>query len=78
MSQINVTSITKVMASMADDLRARAAEIDKCAAELTETGNLDEVVVALAASISTQNLAAHQLLNVVIRELQRSPKQGEQ
>lgn len=81
MSQLNTANIVKVMREMADDLRSRAAEIERRADDFIESGDLDECVAALSSAISTQNLHAERLLNSTIRELRRAheatPKNGE-
>lgn len=68
----NTERIAQVMRQMADDLRARASEIERCAQELIESGDMDAAVVAVNSAISTQNLPVGRLLSRLIAELHRS------
>lgn len=76
MGKLNAERIADVMKQMADDLRTRAAEIERHAHELVQSGDLDEAVSALSTAVSTQNLHAGRLMGRVIKELQRSTEES--
>lgn len=69
---LNVEPIAKVIDDLAENLRHRAAELDRHAAELRATGDLDIVSVALNVAVSTANMRLDLLVTRPIRELQRA------
>jgi hypothetical protein len=69
---VNVEPIAKVIDDLAENLRHRAAELDRHAEELRATGDLDIVSVALNVAVSTANMRLDLLVTRPIRELQRA------
>lgn len=71
-ARLNVEPIAKVIDDLAENLRHRAAQLDRHAAELRATGDLDIVSVALNVAVSTANMRLDLLVIRPIRELQRA------
>lgn len=69
---VDVEPIAQVIDGLAEDLRHRAAELERHAQALRETGDLDEAVAALKTAVSTTNMRIDLLVSRPIRELQRA------
>ncbi|MCL4723300.1 MAG: hypothetical protein KJZ90_03415 [Rhodocyclaceae bacterium] len=65
----DVEPTAKVIDDLAEDLRRRAIELDRTAADLRKTGDFDYASIVLQTAISAQNMRLDLLVTRPLRAL---------